>query len=87
MNGALDRWIKLFKRLLKESQFDIEFETSALSVQKLCSIESFNFSTLTCYNSETREFWAKQNQSSSSSSIIDFHSLKAFNGLCNTSYK
>jgi hypothetical protein len=49
-----------FKRPLEELQFDTEFEMSALSVQKLCSIENFKFLTLTSYNSETRKFWAKQ---------------------------
>ncbi len=50
----------VFKRPLEELQFDTEFEMSALSVQKLCSIENFKFLTLTSYNSETRKFWAKQ---------------------------
>ncbi len=49
-----------FKRLLKELQFDTELETSAVSVQRLCSIENFNFSNLTRYNSKTGEFQAKQ---------------------------
>jgi hypothetical protein len=49
-----------FKRPLEELQFDNESETSALSVQKLRSIENWKFSTLMSYNSETRQFWAKQ---------------------------
>jgi hypothetical protein len=52
--------MKMFKMPLEELQFDIKSETSALSVQKLCSIENWKFSTLTSYNSETKEFWAKQ---------------------------
>jgi hypothetical protein len=31
-----------------------------LSVQKLCSIENFSFSTLKSYKSKTGEFWVKQ---------------------------